>query len=344
MDKLEEAILEYRGKKFVVIEPGGNNGDLLIYMGMKKKLKELGINCTFFRYKESPSPIYSQLWQRIPWHKITKILSIAFDSSKHIDVVIGRLDREVYGQTVKLGKTQFDPAAIILIHGGANINDIYGHGIHLLKNVIFYNPESIIIVAPQSYWFWQTNLSKIFLESKQEVYLFCRERYSYKLLRSMSLPKNVHVGLSHDTTFYLSKKDFHPLNCDYDLICFRTDGESILSQKAIDQIRLPRSGITYFGQSESRTVAGDISEHFDFDNFVKLIEGSRKVITDRAHVAILATILGKNTTLYTNSYYKNKGIYEYSLACYPNVKFVDAQRNSKEFMATVRILLSKQVI
>jgi exopolysaccharide biosynthesis predicted pyruvyltransferase EpsI len=158
----------------------------------------------------------------------------------------------------------------------------------------------------------------------------------------MSLPKNVHVSLSHDTAFYLSKKDFHPSNCAYDLICFRTDVESILSQKAVDKIILQRNGITGFWQSEGEIITEDISKHVDFDSFVKLIEGSGKVITDRAHVAILATILGKDTTLYPNSYYKNKGIYEYSLSCYPNVRFVEVQRNSKEVMATVKPLLPRQ--
>jgi len=65
----------------------------------------------------------------------------------------------------------------------------------------------------------------------------------------------------------------------------------------------------------------------DFRVFVNLIEGSRMVFTDRLHVAILAVILGKDTILYPNSYYKNKGVYEFSLSKYPNLKFVEDRKH-----------------
>ena len=39
LDKLEETILSYRNSRFLVVEPGGNHGDRLIYKGMEKKLK-----------------------------------------------------------------------------------------------------------------------------------------------------------------------------------------------------------------------------------------------------------------------------------------------------------------
>ncbi|MGD0645057.1 MAG: polysaccharide pyruvyl transferase family protein [Candidatus Bathyarchaeia archaeon] len=334
MDKLEEIMLEYRGRKFMVIEPGGDPGDCLIYMGMEKKLKELGINCTFLRYIEAGSPIYYGLWRRI-----LKILLIVSKLSDGLGTAISRLDSAVYGQTLSAGEIKVDQAYVILIHGGGNMNDLWPHGIRLLKNVINHNPESVIIVGPQSYWFRKANFQKLFLEAKQEIHFFCRERYSYDLLRSMNRPKNVHISLSHDTAFYLSKKDFHPKQGGYDLICFRTDKESVLSQKASDLKRLPRNGIIDLRQSENGLVVEDISRLYDFDDFANLIEGARKVFTDRLHVAILAAILGKDTTLFSNSYYKNKGVHEYSLFNYPNVKFVDIQRNSKEFEATLNLLL-----
>ena len=318
----------------MVIEPGGNNGDRLIYMGMEKKLKELSIDYTVLHYLQyRESLIYYG-----PWQRILKTLSVVSKSNKGLDMVLSRLDREIYKQTSS-GGFQFDPTAVILIHGGGNMNDLWGLGLHLLRNVIYNNPESVIIVGPQSYWFWTTNFPKLFLDANQQIYLFCRERYSYNLLRSISLPKNVHVGLSHDTIFYLSEKDFHTRQGAYDLICFRTDDESIFSQKTSDLKRLPRSEIIDSRQSKDGIVVEDVSL-ISFGDFVNLIEGSRRVFTDRLHVAIISAILGKDTTLYPNSYYKNKGIYEYSLSSYPNVKFVDIQRNSKEFEANLSLLLT----
>jgi hypothetical protein len=69
MDKLEEVLRKYQDKKFLVIEPGGNNGDRLIYMGLEKKLKELRIKYTVFRYEEKPkfhflNILYFGLWKR----------------------------------------------------------------------------------------------------------------------------------------------------------------------------------------------------------------------------------------------------------------------------------------
>jgi exopolysaccharide biosynthesis predicted pyruvyltransferase EpsI len=121
----------------------------------------------------------------------------------------------------------------------------------------------------------------------------------------------------------LSKKDFHPRHGAYDLICFRTDRESTLFRKTRDLMQLSKKRIIDLRQSKKRMVVGDISLLNDFRDFVNLIEGSRKVFSDRLHVAILATILGKDTILYPNSYYKNKGVYEFSLSKYPNLKFVE---------------------
>ena len=65
----------------------------------------------------------------------------------------------------------------------------------------------------------------------------------------------------------------------------------------------------------------DVSIFGGFKDFVAAIESSNGVYTDRLHVAILAAILGKKTSLYPNSYHKNRGVFEYSLSNYPNVVF-----------------------
>jgi exopolysaccharide biosynthesis predicted pyruvyltransferase EpsI len=335
IDKLEDILLKYIDKKFVIIEPGGNNGDRLIYMGMEKKLRELGIDYTLLQYRYSESLLYYG-----PWRRILRLLLLVSKFSNGLEMAINKLDSKVYRQTQRAGKIKVNPAHVILIHGGGNIDDLWVFGLRLLKNVIFNNPENVIIIGPQSYRFWKTNFPKLFQEAKQEIYLFCREKYSYNLLRSMNLPKNVNIGLSHDTSLYLSKEDFHPRHGDYDLVCLRTDKESILPQKMIDLIRLPRNRTIDLKQSEKGVVVNDISLLKHFGDFANLVEGSRKVFTDRLHVAILATILGKDTTLYPNSYYKNKGVYEYSLFRYSNFKFVDSPWNSKEFEVTIDLLLT----
>lgn len=341
MDRLEEMMLEYRNKKFVLIEPGGNNGDRLIYMGMEKKLKELGINFTVSQYKEnSKVSLLSSIYFG-PWKRILKTPSAACKSSYGLGMAISKLDSKVYEQTLRTDKIQVDPSDVVLIHGGGNVNDLYGFGIRLLKKIIQHSLNRVIIVGPQTYWFKWTHFPELFLKARQEVHLFCRERYSYNLLRSLSFPENVHVYLSHDTAFYLSKKDFQARRGAYDLICFRTDArESLLFQKTKNSDVLQKIGPRDLRKSQMRVFVGDVQSLPNFREFLELIEGSTKVCTDRLHVAILAAILGKDTTLYSDPYQKNKGVYEYGLSCYPNVKFVDIQKNSREFEATVDRLLT----
>ena len=333
LDKLEEMLLKYRSKKFLVVEPGGNNGDRLIYIGMEKKLKELGINYMVLKYKENPrSPLLSTLYYKL-WKKILDITKLISKSNNSLDRTIGKIDKKIYARTLRLIKIQADPTHVILIHGGGNINDLWGHGIRLLSNVIHHNPNSAIIVGPQTYWFQETRFPELFLNTRQEIYLFCRERYSYSLLNSMKLPENVHINLSHDTTFYLSKKHFRSRPGAYDLICLRTDYESALFQKRKELSVLRKIGMRDLRKSKRKVFIGDIYLLPKFRDFLHLIEGSRAVHTDRLHVAILATILHKDTTLYSNSYYKNKGVYEYSLSKYPNAKFLDISKLFKEIEA-----------
>ncbi len=46
---------------------------------------------------------------------------------------------------------------------------------------------------------------------------------------------------------------------------------------------------------------------------INFLEEYKVVNTDRLHVAILASLLGKEVNFYPNSYYKNEAVYNYSL-------------------------------
>ena len=334
MDKLEETILKYKSKKFLVIEPGGNNGDRLIYTGMEKKLKEFKIDFVVLQYNEMPwFPFLHRLYFGL-WKRILNIAKAVGTSNSSLKIAFDKLDKRVYERTIRVHKICAGSSRIILIHGGGNINDLW-HGIRLLRNVIQHNLNNIVIVGPQTYWFQETCFPELFQAAKQEIYLFCREKYSYNPLNSMDLPENIHVHLCHDTTFYLSKEDFHPRESIYDLICLRTDKESAIFRKKNNGKRSQRIAMKGLKKSPERVLIWDISLLPNFRHFLHLVEGSRKVYTDRLHVAILAALLGKDTTLYSNSYYKNKGVYEYSLSDYPNVKFVDVQKHLEEIETTL---------
>lgn len=57
--------------------------------------------------------------------------------------------------------------------------------------------------------------------------------------------------------------------------------------------------------------------------FLRSIDRFSLVRTDRLHVAIGAVLLGKDVELYSNEYYKNRAVYDFSLSSLRNVRFMD---------------------
>ena len=320
MDAFKETILSYKRRPFLLIEPGGNNGDVLIYKGMEKKLKQLGIKYVVLRYQERfKIPLLQRLYFGV-CKRILVGLSAVNKSNIYWNMAIRKLDEWTHERLLKAYKISVDPDHVFLVHGGGNINDFYHFGIRLLKNILQFNSQNVVIVGPQTYWFFETPFRKLFSKSGQEIFLFCRERPSYRLLDSLNLPGNVRVLLCHDTALYLSKQDFGLRKGHHTLVCLRTDQASAIYQGSKRVQEILES--TAFGRSEGKVVFEDLSLNVDFEDFVGLIETAHRVYTDRLHVAILAAILGKETTLYSNLYFKNKAVYEYSLSNFSNVKFV----------------------
>jgi exopolysaccharide biosynthesis predicted pyruvyltransferase EpsI len=155
LDKLKETILRYRKSRFVLVEPGGNHGDRLIYKGMEKKLRQLQINYLVVQYRECFKNLLLVTLLYSLCHRILRVASFANKLGKSWSVAILKLDRWIYEKTLKPYKIQALPNDVILIHGGGNMNDLW-HGIRLLKSVIQNNPLNVLIVGPQTYWFNET--------------------------------------------------------------------------------------------------------------------------------------------------------------------------------------------
>ena len=71
-------------------------------------------------------------------------------------------------------------------------------------------------------------------------------------------------------------------------------------------------GLCHCGDDDNPVVS-DVSMRGSLTDFVSTVENAEEVFTDRLHVAILGSILGKKVTLYGNVYHKNRGVWEYSL-------------------------------
>ncbi|MFK7899450.1 MAG: polysaccharide pyruvyl transferase family protein [Cyclobacteriaceae bacterium] len=148
--------------------------------------------------------------------------------------------------------------------------------------------------------------------------IFCRERYSYDFLAD-KFPTN-QLYLSDDMAFHLDFSSLKQKGKD-SLYVFRTDGEKT-------SIPIPENNI-------------DLSEEFEIGKpyqhnywelsywkefpikLVEYINQFESVTTNRLHIGIASALLGKETTIYPNNYFKNKGIYEYSLSKMDHVTFID---------------------
>jgi len=302
MDAFEKLLREYQTSRFLVVDPEGGMGDQLILLGLEKKLQEMNIHYRMLRVRKSLA--------------INKTLARAIDSVPALQTIIRAVRPDIMERRFRelippLGEA-FTPGPyqsedVILLRGGAYLNDIWkGYGVmRLVSKVVCNNPQAIIIIAPQSFYFKETRFPEILQEITNDVHVFCREIESCNLLSSFHYPKNVHISLSADTALYVSRGDLHVQDKpgDYILVAPRLDRESVVTWR-LEKMRRTW-GTSY--------VCKDVNLLADFKSFVEVVANACKVYTDRLHVAILAAILAKETYLLPNSYHKNKSTYEFSL-------------------------------
>jgi exopolysaccharide biosynthesis predicted pyruvyltransferase EpsI len=291
MDAFTEFIRENRDRKTFTITPGGNHGDTLIHMGLVKKLEEHGYDYTSLnlehRYRGNPMIGGKYLINILLW-------------KLGVDAGFRMLDIP-------------EDMGLVLFEGGGYMNDVW-YGPVLLRAAL-RQTEAPIAVAPQSYVFSRTRIADYFMDGR-EATLFCRERYSYDHLTRQGLPHNVQLKVSPELALYLAPEDLgeftEPREERYQLVAMRRDRESAVSERLLREIE---------GACDN-PVTRDISREGSLTDFVSWVANAETVYTDRLHVAILSSMLGKDSTLYGNRYHKNRGVWEYSLR--DGVRFVEA--------------------
>ncbi len=281
MDPFEVFLYENKEKKTLLVTPGGNHGDTLIHLGHLKKLEEFGIDYTCFnlekRYNRNPVLAVKYLVNLALWKLGSK------DGFKLVDVP---KDTE-----------------LILFEGGGYVNDVW-FGQTMLNQVLRRNHQKVAI-GPQSYRFRSASIETY--NPQRTLTLFCREHPSFQHLQQMDLRENIEIKVSVEVALYLTRDDLEnyitPRKSGYQLVAFRGDKESAISNETRKEVLL----------GCENPVQRDVSVRGSFSDFVSTVEHAEKIFTDRLHVAILGSILGKNVTLFGNMYHKNRGVWEYSL-------------------------------
>lgn len=289
MDQLDAVLSEVvDGGTLLEIQPGGNHGDSLIYHGFNKYLERadfevVGLDDGRFRFdaprtKPSLNPVGTARWGYKQWQY-----------ARH------RLTGDV---------------SAVYIHGGGNFNDLWKVGIRSYLSAARYF-DCPIVVGPQSCQFEETDPADVFRRAGNETHFFCREEYSYDIVREAAGKcGNVDVYLDDDTALFLEREDLPVRDHDeeHTLLAMRMDKDS----------RIPTIDRDVAGP----IVVNDISKmESTYEEWVNAAARAERIFTDRLHVAILGAILEKPIVWYNTGYHKNQGVYEYSLANEPGVEF-----------------------
>lgn len=208
----------------------------------------------------------------------------------------------------------------VVLAGGGNWREGYyeSHARHLRP---FLEAGGKLIVLPSSFEGFISYFSKY----ASQVILFARERTSLDHLTAVPELQE-RVFLCPDLAFAVEHPRFQALaerRGDGTLYALRTDVEAngLYVPPGNFDISALWNGQAWASESaclEPIRAAGELISQYDI------------VHTDRLHISILSAMLGRTVVMKPNSYFKNRGVYEYSLSTLPNVTFWEQVGNDSE--------------
>lgn len=201
---------------------------------------------------------------------------------------------------------------VLFVDGGGNFNDYYSDVRNfLIKKGDLYKE---IVILPHT--IFGKRQVDILNGLDSNVTVFCREKPSFDFIKENF--KKGDVYLWHDCAFYnriSSKKSGSGV-----LKVFRSDGESLFQTTGSNH------DISSTGYARS-----------PLEQLMNTLDKYEEIHTDRLHIAIASVLLNKKVKLYPNLYYKNKAVYGYSLAKYPNIQFIESKHESKHELSSILV-------
>jgi len=295
--KLSKIFDKYKEHPFKFIRPGGNAGDYLIYAGAEKLANETRIS-----YKSILHP-----WKRISCKLLCHLVQAPSGYHRFL-----------------FNYLNFKLDDIIYIHGGGAFNSIFSTTAYLLRIIVTKYPENIIIVGPSTTSLEIEFFKKLLPKDNGNIIFFARELTTYKFIMD-----NFYSNVYHDedTAFHLFKEnkffqkfiDETPSVNKYSLLAVRKDAEKShlpeIIKKNFNNYDIICDPILW---NRSISKYRPISFFYPFlkmslPRWARIHLKASKITTNRLHSAILGTIIGKETEIFSGSYHKNKSVWEYSL-------------------------------
>ena len=191
----------------------------------------------------------------------------------------------------------------IIINGGGNLVGIYSD---VKKIINKYQHNNKIILLPHTI----KDEDELLNNLNKNTIIFCRELKSYNYTKSKAkYPNNIFID--HDMAFKIKNLEiFSNLKKDNLLSvgnCYRNDVEKT-------DIIIPKDNNDISQTiSHPNHLKDEITNYKIVNQFFIYLSKFNTINTNRLHVAIAASLLGKNVNFYGNSYWKNKEIYNYSI-------------------------------
>jgi exopolysaccharide biosynthesis predicted pyruvyltransferase EpsI len=209
---------------------------------------------------------------------------------------------------------------VVLMAGGGNLVAYYGHTKTALRN--FSQRAKTLVLLPHTI----RGNEQILQTLDNRCHIFCRDGESYQHVLNQSDLKNVYLG--HDMAF----------NIDLDRIFANKEVADEARASYSHRLRIRHiKAEDYVGAGVVRLFRQDVEARGDFGPglldlsaifafgvqpgvaqrgtwcFMEFLRRCDAIATDRLHVGIGATILGKDLHLFDNSYGKNYAIYQHSV-------------------------------
>lgn len=194
---------------------------------------------------------------------------------------------------------------VLLVYGAGAMS----RGTHTLPRLVTSIAPRFnqIVILPASFDLTEPAVRAFARTWDKKYVVFCRELVSFDALRREGVTPKV-ILLGHDLAFHADVASWAARPGEGRAGLFRLDNEAAYG-------RLP----TNFDVCEDASRGSDREPEALLDFVSRFAE----LHTDRCHGAISAAMMGRKVVFYRNSYFKNRAIYDHSLAGLPQVRFVE---------------------
>ena len=208
---------------------------------------------------------------------------------------------------------------LLFYGGGGNlVGGLYG----ACKNFLLSNKgRNEIVVLPHTV----ANEDSFIKGLDKNVKIICREEISYKYVRELMSHKE-NALLSDDMALHIKGiEEYKNKEGEGILNCFRK-----AKDKEASGIKIPADNVDVSSRLKFKSWEHDQKSPQDDVDIMKQVSLSvfdylsrfSVINTNRAHMAIGGSLLNREVNMFSNSYYKNRAIYDYSLkGNYPNTRY-----------------------